>query len=163
MKNDSLQQLLAKYQEGNLTADELQQLNQLARKDETLSAANRRAHGIIVRRTVGTVLVALTGMAVLGVGISLLLPRNEAPMIAEVKEIPTTVVDEQPAAVEALPVEQMTVAPKPKHTIKPIQKVENTIEEAVVDAQSIDEPTVICNNQCEADSVINDIWKFLTA
>lgn len=163
MKNDSLQQLLAKYQEGNLSADELQQLNQLARKDETLSAANRRAHGIIVRRTVGTVLVALTGVAVLGVGISMLLPRDEAPMIAELNEIPATVVEEQPTTIEALPVQQMAVAPKPKQAKKPVQKAVNPVEETIVEAQSVDEPTVICNNQCEADSVINDIWKFLTA
>ena len=25
------------------------------------------------------------------------------------------------------------------------------------------EPVVTCNSQCDADSVINDIWKFLTA
>ena len=36
---------------------------------------------------------------------------------------------------------------------KPARKVRHKAEE----------PVVMCNNECEADSVINDIWNFLSA
>ena len=35
------------------------------------------------------------------------------------------------------------------------------IEESLP-VEEVKEPVVICNNQCDADSVINDIWKFLS-
>lgn len=159
MKDESLQHLLAKYQEGNLSADELEQLNKLCLKDETLAAANHRANGIIFRRTARTVLVALAGVAVLGVGINLLIPHKESQMIAEVKEVPT-IVEEQPVVVEEKPVQQpVASSPKPKQARTAVK--ESTVE--TISSPSDDEPVVICNNQCDADSVINDIWKFLTA
>ena len=160
MKDNSLQQLLAKYHEGNLSAEELEQLNKLTHKDEVLAAANRRANGIIRRRTIGAI---VSVVAVVGVGIGLLMPRNEAPLIAEVQETPI-VIEEQPTTVEAAPLPQQNItAPTPVRAKKTIQKAAEPIANEAIAIQDNVEPTVICNNQCDADSVINDIWKFLTA
>ena len=64
MKQDSIQQLLAKRQAGTLTDSELEELNRLTHKDEVVAAANRRATGIIRRRvslTIAAVMVAGAG------------------------------------------------------------------------------------------------------
>lgn len=160
MKDNSLQQLLAKYQEGTLSADELEQLNQLTHKDEVLSAANRRANGIIRRRTIGAI---VSVVAVVGVGVGLLLPNNEAPLIAEAQEAPI-VTTEQPTTIETAPVAQDDIiAPTPVKAKKKARPVIKTVDNETIVIEENVEPTVICNNQCDADSVINDIWKFLTA
>lgn len=160
MKDNSLQQLLAKYQQGTLSTDELEQLNQLTHKDEVLAAANRRANGIIRRRTIGAI---VSVVAFVGVGIGLLLPGNEAPLIAEVQETPI-VINEQPTTVEAAPlVEQDITSPTPVKAKRKARPITNPIDNESIAIQDNVEPTVICNNQCDADSVINDIWKFLTA
>lgn len=160
MKENSLEQLLAKYQDGTLSADELEQLNKLTHKDEVFAAANRRANGIIRRRTIGAI---VSVVAVVGVGIGLLMPRNETPLIAEVQETPV-VFDEQPTTVEASPLPQQAItAPTPVRAKKKVTPVAETADNETIVIQDNVEPTVICNNQCDADSVINDIWKFLSA
>lgn len=156
MKQDTLQQLLAKYQNGTISDEELQQLNTLSRRDEVLAAADREARGIMRRRTVRTVALSLTGLMVVGAGVWMLTaPQQQGNMVAEVQPVPQiTVVEPQPVATEepeAAAVE--SPAPVRKAAAKP----------AAVAKQEADDPVVICNNQCDADSVISDIWKFLSA
>ena len=155
MKQNSLQYLLEKYREGTLNDEERVELERLTHKDEVLSAANRRVKGIIWRRvslTIATVMVA-------GAGVVAVLPREtQGPLMAEAKEIPAQVVETQVAVsptVEeiASPVAQKKTQHSPfvqkKHVGRPAKAKEA-------------EPVVICNNQCEADSVISDIRKFLS-
>lgn len=162
MKHDSIQQLLAKRQAGTLTDSELQELNRLTHKDEVVAAAEQAAAGIVRRRRLITSAVALVAVAVGTVGIAMLVPKNEVTLIAQQQPTPQiTVVEEIPQSIEA-PVE--AVAAKPavaKKTTAPVaRQIENVAHPRV--AKKAD-PTVMCNNQCEADSVISDIWKFLTA
>lgn len=171
MKNDTLQQLLAKYQQGTLSQDELEELNQLTHKAEVIGAAEGRARTIIRRRTMRAVAFVCAGIAVVGAGVWMLNPAPDAPMVAEVRNESMPQVVEQIDIVESAP----AVRNEPATVSMVAQKAERKVEVdqlAVVESEArpedialpqSDEPTVICNNQCDADSVINDIWKFLTA
>ncbi len=165
MRNDSIQQLLAKRQAGTLTDCELQELNRLTHKDEVVAAAEQAATGITHRRRLIVSAVAVVAVAIGTVGIALLVPKQEVPMVAQQQALPQPVaVEEVPQTVEApaTPVApaaaKTTVAPKPAVAqAQPVKSVPQAVETRHAD------PTVMCNNQCEADSVISDIWKFLTA
>lgn len=163
MKKDDIQQLLKKYQEGTIAEDELAMLNRLTHKDEVMEGAFSRAKGIIRRRVMGAVAMAMTGLVVLGAGIWVITSKSSTPsMVAMAQEIPGT--DDQ------------TIKVNPKVT-----KVDADIEKTAVDeepvakemaAPSVEEkrvtptrskkPVVVCNTQCDADAVISDIWKFLS-
>ena len=171
MKEDSLQHLLARYQQGTISKDELEQLNVLTRRDEVMETASHKAGIIVRRRRLRTASYVMAGMAVVGVGIGLLLPREDTQIVAEVKT-PPQVIEEQVGMIE-----QET--PQKKNVVQIAMGREvavNTIKveshaipsEADVEVEEInivtkEEPTVICNNHCDADSVISDIWRFLTA
>lgn len=167
MKDDTLQQLLTRYREGNASDEEIQQLERMTRRDEVFAAASRRAATILRRRAIVRVAAAVAAVAVVGVGIGLLMPRSEAPLLAEAKEMPEV----QPPQVADEPVAEENVeaaVAAPPATRLPIRKAPvrqaESAKPAHVDVvRSSEEPTVICNNQCDADSVIGDIWKFLTA
>lgn len=194
MKQDSLQQLLAKFQEGTLSDEELERLNQLTHRDEVLSAAENRAHTIVRRRTrIAGFAVAAT--AVLGAGIWMLTPKTEESMMAvvtkdmpviknkpnskpeEVAVKPETYVDNDNRDESSKAVESTHIPVSPVHADifsdmeksheTPVQErvpeqQEEPIRERMLPAVETD-PVVVCNNQCDADSVISDIWKFLSA
>lgn len=161
MKQDSIQQLLAKRQAGTLSDSELQELNRLTHKDEVIAAAEQASAGIIRRRRLITSAVAVVAIAVGTVGIAMLMPKNEVPLVAQKQPAPQPIVVEQMPQTVEVPAE--TVIAKPavvKKTTTPVAQADNVSHHEV--AKKTD-PTVMCNNQCEADSVISDIWKFLTA
>lgn len=157
MKTESLQHLIEKYREGTLSDSELSELQRLSHRDEVMAAAGEKAHSIIRRRRQAGISFAAAALVV-GAALWTLLPqhREEAPLIAETTELPAT----EPATVEVVATPQHEAvamaqpvphkAPAAKHTATTATPAAN------------DEPVVMCNNQCEADSVINDIWKFLT-
>ena len=145
MKQDSIQLLLAKHQAGTLSDDELATLNKLTHKDEVFAAADRQASGIVRRRRLRISVFALMAVAVGGIGLILLQPTPEAPLVAQKNTEPVT-------ETETIMVEEVAPQPEPKSQAP-----------AHSAAAATPEPVVMCNNQCEADSVINDIWKFLTA
>lgn len=152
MKTDSIQQLLKRYEESTLSDSELVELNRLTHRDEVMQQAERQANGIIHRRR--TIAYTLTGLLVAGAATwTLLTPRNsESTLIAEAT-VPEVVI-----SIPEPVVEQMAPAAQPQPPVatpRPTKAVHKT-------AKSSDEPVVVCNNQCEADSVISDIWKFLT-
>lgn len=166
MKQDSIQQLLAKRQAGSLSDEELAALNRLTHRDEVIAAADRQAAGIVRRRRTRLSVAALVAVAVGGAGLYLLQPTPEAPLVAQ-QQAPV------PAAVEEVTVETPALAPTPATAApkEPVAANRSTVakslprpaEAATTAATAAEEPVVMCNNQCEADSVINDIWKFLTA
>lgn len=172
MKDNTLQQLLAKYQQGTLTGEELEQLNMLTHKDEVLGAAESRARTIIRRRTWREVGFVCAGLVLIGAGIWVMNPVQEAPMVAElnnneiqpVEEIVSQEEVDAPMQKVSPKVASVPVSKKSQSTaqIAASQKEDPIVEDIVV-APLREEPTVVCNNQCDADSVINDIWKFLTA
>ena len=162
MKNNSIQHLLAKRQTGTLTDSELEELNRLTHRDEVVDAAEKAAAGIVRRRRIATSAAAVIAIAVGTIGISLLMPSHETPLVAQQQPSQQpVVVEETPQTIEA-PAEPL--AAKPAATPKPAAKtIKDEIAPSAEEVKHAADPTVVCNNQCEADSVINDIWKFLTA
>lgn len=184
MTPDNLQPLLDKYRDGTLTDSERDELNRLTRRDEVFSAADRRASGILFRRTAGRVGLVMAALALLGAGVWMLRPRTaQGPLMADNTPATTLVPDTTPAtpqeriyqgrreeeegASKLLASSQLKSdknAPKmasaaKKITTAPIPVVKTTQTVVHQEVESV----VTCNNQCEADSVINDIWKFLSA
>lgn len=161
MKQNSLQYLLDKFREGTLTDEERSELNRLTHRDEVMASAHSRARGILWRRAS----LAVGALAVIGAGVMAVVPRpTEEVMVAEVREVPAAV-QVVPAIEQVLrPVEAREAASKPVAKAKPEPKAVPTPKPASVKPAAIKktEPVVVCNNQCDADSVINDIKRFLS-
>ena len=154
MKNPNIEQLLERYRQGSLNDRELDELNRLAGRDELMSNAYRRADGIVRRRR-GT-LFAVVGMLVVGAAIGSLffsLRPSEPTLVAEAV-VPEVVVTEtpKPQVKQVVPVSH--AERQPRATKQP--------RRTSIHPKASNDPVVVCNNQCEADSVISDIWKFLT-
>lgn len=150
-----MERLLEKYREGTLSDEERNELNQLTNRDEVMEAASQRARGIQNRTRFSIGLAALVLVAG-GAVWSLQPTSNKAPMLAETV-VPETPPEPETVEEEAVP---MTVPQRP-HTENAVKSAPKAVATAPKPA-AMDEPVVICNNQCEADSVISDIWKFLT-
>lgn len=154
MKQNSMQYLLEKFREGTLNEEERTELERLTHKDEVFAAAGRKVRGIIWRR----VSLAVAAMMVVGAGTLTMLPREQEPLMAEAMEIPVPTVETQPAAppaIEAVAPQQATAKTQRAASLQRRPKARLAIQEET-------EPVVVCNNQCEADSVISDIRKFLS-
>ena len=156
-----MQRLMEKYREGLLSDAEMETLNALAHKDEVMNAASHRAAGIVRRRTALCGTVAMVCLMV-GAGVWMTSPRQETPLLAEAKALEVLV---EPTVT---PLEESTVAENPRVEEKSRPVVTNPVAvkpadiEESLPVEEVKEPVVICNNQCDADSVINDIWKFLS-
>lgn len=145
MKQDSLQYLLEKYREGALSDDERSELERLTHKDEVMASASRRVVAIVRRR----ISLTIAAVMVAGAGVVAVLPHGmQEPMVAEVQELPA-VKEDVPAVEEVMLPAVNNVPEKKAAAVKP--KVKRR-----------DEPVVVCNSQCDADSVISDIRKFLS-
>lgn len=145
MKQNSLQYLLEKYREGTLNEEERVELERMTHKDEVMAAANCQVKGIIRRR----VSLAVAAVMVAGAGVMAVLPHDvQQPLVAEVQEVP--VVQEETPWVEEVIIPAVKKEP---------QRKASTV---VSKTKRRDEPVVVCNNQCDADSVINDIKRFLS-
>lgn len=157
MKQETIKALLAKREAGTLTDEELEMLNRLTRRDEVVAGAERQAKVIVTRRR-RTLAACVAAFVMVGAAGMLFTQRHDSvPMVAQnetVAEVPEeedimAPVEVEPQQTAAVNVEK-TMAPAKadrKHTTKPTAK----------------DPVVMCNSQCDADSVISDIWKFLTA
>lgn len=175
MKMDDIQQLLQKYREGTLTPEEHAELDRLTHKDEVLAEAFHRADGIVFRRRIRNLSLALGGLVLLGAGVWMLTPRGagEAPLVAEA-------VVEEPAAIECPQTETLAptaavktaVADEPVHLaasssmpkpVKAVAQPDATVKTTPPPPTPEQQNVVVCNTQCEADSVISNIWKFLSA
>lgn len=157
MKQETIKKLLAKREAGTLTNEELEMLNRLTRRDEVVAGAEKRAAVIVGRRRRAVAACVAVCVMVVAAGLLFTQRHDTAPMVAQqetVVEIPEeesimTPVEVAPQQTAAVDVDK-TVAPTKvdrKHTTKP----------------TTEDPVVMCNSQCDADSVISDIWKFLTA
>ncbi len=160
MKMDDIQRLLQKYHDGTLTPGEQAELDRLTHKDEVLGEAFHKADGIVRRRQVRYLAMAMTGLVLLGAGVWMARPSQEAaPLVAGRQALPAAVADEAPAPPPAQP-----TAARPANVAKPAPKPVAPTHAAPHAAPHAEQQTVVvCNTQCEADSVINNIWKFLSA
>ena len=184
MTQNPLPDLLEKYREGTLSPEELDLLNNLTRRDEVFSAAGRRANGIIFRRVAARTGLAVAALLLVGAGIWMLHPHSaEAPLVAEA-QVPQVALDtpsptlpqetifqgrreeeedsHKTLANNQLPTNKkrtknrsvaISATPSPQPAVQTTQTIVRQSVESIV----------ICNNQCEADSVISDIRKFLSA
>lgn len=159
--NNEMQRLMEKYREGLLSDAEMETLNALAHKDEVMDAASHRAAGIVRRRTALCGTVAMVCVMV-GAGVWMMSPKQEAPLLAEAK------VPEVLAEPMVTPSAKSSVAANPRVEEKnrPVATTSRSLKPADIEeslpVEEVKDPVVICNNQCDADSVINDIWKFLS-
>lgn len=158
MKHNEIEALLEKRRAGTLTDDELAELNTLSRRDEVMADAERRADTIVRRRR--SSVMAFSSIAAIGIGAALLtMPqKNETQTIAMQT---TSMTVEKTHTVAPTPMAEAQTEPVQVAAAKPTAAKHKP---ATVKATAkSDEPVVVCNSQCNADSVISDIWKFLSA
>ena len=174
MKMDDIQRLLLKYQEGSLSSDEQAELDCLTQKSEVLASAFQKADGIVHRRHMRHLALAVSALVLLGVGVWVAMPQQNtlAPLVAEA-QMDSPVADEAPMPEEVLQtaaVAESPVADEPMHLAAVF--VDEQVESAPQPDIAVHTPStpvsqgktvVVCNTQCEADSVISKIWKFLSA
>ena len=175
-----IENLLQRYQEGDLDSEGLAELNRLTHRDRVLQAASRQAQAIHRRRQTAVIGVVAV-LVVVGV-VFLTLPKtnntiNDSPIMAKT-EVPT--LDEAIANTQT----EVVQTESPRAVSSPVSNDDNEREEEVlkpesVQAEQVEQPVVVesvvehhepagvsdpivaCNTQCSPDSVINDIWKFL--
>jgi len=184
----TLDNLLRRHEEGTLSHEELEQLNQLTHRDQVLQAAIQRAGHIRRRRRIGVTsfasIILVAGIFIFtqnsvndSISDSSTMAQADVPPTTDILtdndvSLPTT-----PAQItlkeNALPTSSDThidtIRPSVRPTpisVTPTHKMEAATIETVIDEiePSIDgmpETIVACNTQCSPDSVINDIWKFL--
>lgn len=155
MKQETIERLLAKREAGTLTNEELQLLNKLTRRDEVVADAERRAKAIVGRRR--RAVAACVATCIMGVAAGLIFNQNQeqVPEIAQ-QVAPVEIPEEEPimSPVETAPMQ--TAAESAEKSVRPTSRKR-------VEKPATSDPVVMCNSQCDADSVISDIWKFLTA
>ena len=137
----------------NLTEEQKARL--LAGRDEAMAEVDRRVAGIRRARR-RTVALTTTAVLALGAGTLLFVPKGQPTLVAE-HRAPAAIAVTADTAIAATTVETVQAEVQPE---KPA--VERKARKAVK-THRITEPVVMCNNQCDADSVISDIWKFLSA
>lgn len=155
MKQETIKALLNKREAGTLTDEELELLHRLTRRDEVVAGAEQRAKAIVNRRR--RAIAACVATCIMGVTAGIILTRQQEPVQEMAQQtITVDIPEEEPtmSPVETAPLQTAAVSAEKrvqptgrKHTEKPATK----------------DPVVMCNSQCDADSVISDIWKFLTA
>lgn len=155
MKNNELNILLEKYRNGTLDEAGLAELNRLSGRDEVTAAAEAEAHRVVRRRWRVGAGLAMVALLVSGVAVWNFAGGN-TPSMPEVAEavVPQPVV-ETPIA---LPEQQEEVVTRPT-----VSQPKKAVAQRKADTRiEVDEkPVVVCNNQCEADSVISEIRRFL--
>lgn len=157
MKYDTLQQLLEKYHEGTLTDEEREQLDSMTHRDEVFASAERQARSIVRTRIMRTAACIASLLVVGGAVLWTQMPRQQDTMIARQEPIVVAPqVNSEPVLTQPEPLQ--TVAAKPVAKPKPRPRVAKIQHTEIVDEQVI----VVCNNKCEADSVINEIRNFLS-
>lgn len=182
MDTNNLQELLDRYRSGNITDDEMSRLDELSGRSEVMAGAMHRARTLRRRRVLGGVAAVGAIALVATVGLHQInpTPTQEAkPVIVKVIAEPEAVAEPEttvnpiaeakPATTKRAKVknrEPKLLASQP--TIAPIAinaatNIETEPDIHVEHPALPDEPTVLCNTQCNADSVINEIWKFLKA
>ena len=158
MKQETIEKLLAMREADRLTDEELALLHKLTRRDEVVAGAERKAKAIVTRRR--RTLAACVAACVMVVAVGLLFTQHHdtAPMLAQQEAVVKVQEEEtilQP--VEAMP--ELTAAVEAEKVSVPATKTDRKR----VAKPATKDPVVMCNSQCDADSVISDIWKFLTA
>ena len=147
-KGKEVRMWLERYQQGELSSEELNRLEEVTHKAEVLKAASRKASQ---RKSMVLVATALIAVSVAG-GIYVVVPSggvNTTPITAVKDDVKKPVIEEK----REVMVEQPAIE-QPATSTMAVRRHE--------EKQRKVGPKVYCNSQCDADSVISDIWKFLT-
>ncbi len=154
MIQDKKQELLRRHAAGALSDEEREELSRMCGRDEIFAAADLKVAAIRRRRHAGALAMAAAAVAAIGAVAVMAPQRGGETLVAEQQQplpiaVETAVADVAPAASTAAEQQPRAAvaASKPAHKVR----------------HKAEEPVVMCNNECEADSVINDIWKFLSA
>ena len=173
MKHNEIDSLMRKYTAGTLTDDELQELERLTHKAETMATASRRATAIVRRRAALAVAAVMVGGASL---LTVLPQHDEAPLVAqriENGELRTENGEQKELRIENGELRIENEKPRERRIENgelKIKKTENkkpseatrASQLSTLNSQLSTQTVVVCNNECDADSVINDIRKFLS-
>ena len=146
----NLENLLRRYQEGGLTPEEVDELNQLTHRDQVFSAACQQAK--VVRRRQGSIVCGVAAVLLVTGVVFLARPTvsnglSDAPIVAQ--------------ADAPKPTESLTGIPSGSDLPESPELEATSTQTPQHDTAVADDPIVACNTQCSPDSVINDIWKFL--
>lgn len=157
MKQKTIEVLLAKREAGTLTDEELELLNRLTRRDEVVAGAERHAKAIVKRHrralaacVAGVVIAGAVGVIFTQRGDTEPAMAKQAATVEAIKE-ETIMAPVEAGQLQTAAVSEDKVVATPKADRKQMAKPASK------------DPVVMCNSQCDADSVISDIWKFLTA
>ena len=168
MKTDDIRHQLESYRQGQLTPDEVEQLNRATHRDEVMDAASRGAASVRRHRFAKTAALAAVVTAIAATTLWHLVPspHNNAPMTTRLA--PEAVPSSQPSDADNLPATPAVPEPLPIASHRPQASAATrhaaSADKAVQAAPpAATKPEVWCNNQCDADSVISDIMKFLSA
>lgn len=130
-----------------------QKARALAERDAVMAEVDRRVGVIVRRRRIVTTAMVTVGLLMAGGAMALWLPQSQQEPV---------LVAEQRVVVEPTPAEPTLAEPE----TAPEAEIQKTTVEAVKVHRKAKpakaEPVVMCNNQCDADSVISEIWKFLS-
>lgn len=177
----NIENLLRRHAEGTLTPEEQSELNRLTHRDQVFEAAGRRATQL--RRKQYYRLSAIASVLVVGGFLYFMRPTvggvQSGPMMAEVSstEVANPQVEDWDVEIKANETVHSEFADKKTPEAPSEVKADTTpsrylqhhadkaeaLEELTPATMTAPEPVVACNTDCSADSVINDIWKFLRA
>ena len=189
MKNNDIEKLLGKYVNGDISEDELHALSSMTHRNEVMMSAMATATKIRKKRRTTIASVVSVMVLVCGVGLFMrpMWMDSEKVEIAKVavEPVPVETVSVNPLVEmeenesEYEDCKSNTIEVKtPTKVASPLNKTEDvaieeevTIEEIQIieateimhtdeDRYSI-ETQVLCNVQCDADEVINEVWDFL--
>lgn len=154
MTQDKKQELLRRHAAGALSDEEREELSRMCGRDEIFAAADRKVAAIRRRRHAGVLAMAAAAVAAIG-AVAVMAPQHGSETLVAEQQQPLPIAVET-AVADVAPAASTAAEQQPRAAVatsKPARKVRHKAEE----------PVVMCNNECEADSVINDIWKFLSA
>lgn len=168
--NPRTKELLQQLREGTLDDAGRDELNNALHRDEAVETAARQASRIVHRRWSLRIAAVAALLLVTGSGLWIYQqPTAQHEPLAQVQHNTTaptewhadvlpTVAEESPALPTSAKAERRQSTPPsvaPKHLAAAPSQPD-------VIAPSIASPKVMCNSQCDADSVISDIRKFLS-
>lgn len=184
----NIENLLRRQYEGNISPEELSELERLTHREQVIETATRRAKVIRRRHLAGVTGVAsvliIAGFIVFvypsigGINtgkpmvakteIPEIVPSNVTkvePIQSTIPETPVQETSTKSILDEEEPVLKQSTMLHPSKSVSASEIIRNEPEEVVNDIQptiiSDCDPIVACNTACSPDSVINDIWKFL--
>lgn len=168
MNHDTLQQLLEKYHEGTLTDEEREQLNSLTHRDEVFASAVHQARTIVRTRIIRIAACIASLLVVGGAILWTQIPHQQAEMIARQEPIVITpqANPESPIVVEQPEEYLQHPTSNEKRKTTNVKRQTSNIKQQTSNVQrstsNVFDQVVVCNNKCEADSVINEIRNFLS-